>query len=308
MAADKGADAATSANDKTLAAQERMYNTQRADFAPYQQLGENALPSYYKMLGITPTLSQQEQDILKSYNDWNASQGVSQTGTSTAQVMAQAPVSRPIHNLSGDALGNDDPNNNFQQGTLTAQAPQPVAAWSGDMEALKAAQQKQALVNSVSGLGEGAPELSPLAQWQQQQASRSKGLAESARGISTGGGAATRAADLTSSIAAQDYQNQYARILDALKIGTGASSAAGGASQQFSSQIGQAGANQGNIALNQEQSEANLWSGLGSIPMDYYNFTQKQPQTQVTPSAFGAANPGIAGGTYGGSSQYGTLI
>jgi hypothetical protein len=70
----------------------------------------------------------------------------------------------------------------------------------------------------------------------------------------------------TGQIAGQDYMNSYSRILDALKIGTGASAAAGASGQQFSNQIGAAGTNQANITLDQGQSDANLWRGLSQVP------------------------------------------
>jgi hypothetical protein len=140
----------------------------------------------------------------------------------------------------------------------------------------------------------GAPELSPLAQWQLMQSRKAQGRAESARGISGTGGSAQREMEAEAGIAGQDYINQYSRILDALKIGTGASGAAGNAASQYSSQVGAAGANQGNILMDQGQSNANFWQGLGTVPMDAYNLYQKSQVPPVSQGQF-LANGGSMG-------------
>jgi hypothetical protein len=92
----------------------------------------------------------------------------------------------------------------------------------------------------------------------------------------------------TGQIAGQDYMNSYSRILDALKIGTGASGAAGAAGQQFSGQIGQSGANAMDITLDAGQSSANLWRGLGQVPGQavaaYQNAQAPLSQPAYTPS------------------------
>lgn len=269
-ASDKASKRALEANQASLDAQERMYQQQRADFAPYQQLGLAALPEYYKMLGI-----QQPQNVFAAGQQALPS---SQPG---------APFSGGV-GLVGGLLGR-------VAQTIGTAGPQvqPVG------------------VQSQAGSGSGAaPALSPLARWQLMQTQRAQGRADTARGLSGSGGAASREAENAMAIAGQDYQNQYARILDALKIGTGASSAAGGASQQYSGQIGQAGANAGNILMDQGQTQANLWSGLGTLPMDYLNFQNKTQMPAMTTGQFtggggslGAfnANSTVLGGPNGGA-------
>lgn len=262
-ASDKASKKASQANQAALDSQQAIYQQQRSDFAPFQQIGYDALPDYYRMMGITPSLTDQEQTLLDDYSTWQAKQGTPRAGFKV------------------------DP------------------AWQGDQQALARAQAKQQMI--AEWQPGTAPELSPLAKWQLQQANLAQGRADSARGLSGSGGSAQREIDTASSIAGQDYMNQYARILDALKIGSGAAGAAGGASQQFSSQIGQAGRVSADLALDKGQTEANLWQGLGQLPMDYYSFTQKQPQVTTMPvSQPVGGNP--VGGTYGGSSQYGMLI
>jgi hypothetical protein len=92
----------------------------------------------------------------------------------------------------------------------------------------------------------------------------------------------------TSQIAGQDYMNSYSRILDALKMGQGGAAAASAGTQQMSQNIGQSGANQANITLDQGQSDANLWRGLGQLPGQavaaYQNAQAPLSQPAYTPS------------------------
>ena len=63
-ASSKASKSARASNQDTLDAQLQMYETGREDFAPYTNLGQDAMPTYYKMLGITPTLTDDEQWLL----------------------------------------------------------------------------------------------------------------------------------------------------------------------------------------------------------------------------------------------------
>jgi hypothetical protein len=117
-----------------------------------------------------------------------------------------------------------------------------------------------------------APTLSPLAQWQQQEFNKSQNRQDAARGLAGSGGASARMAEGASAIAGQDYMNSYSRILDALKIGTGASGSAGSYGSQYSNQIGQAGANSMKLKLAQGDTNSQLWQGLGGIPADYLTY------------------------------------
>jgi hypothetical protein len=58
----KAADSARKTGDDTLDAQWAMYDQDREDKAPYRELGEDAMPEYYKMLGLSPKSL--------SYSEW----------------------------------------------------------------------------------------------------------------------------------------------------------------------------------------------------------------------------------------------
>jgi len=136
-------------------------------------------------------------------------------------------------------------------------------------------------------------DLSPIGQWTLQESLKMQNRQDAARGLSGSGGASARAGELGMQVRANDYQQQYGRILDALKIGTGAASSAGAASQQLSNQVGQSGQNQQNIIAGQSQANQQLWQGLGSLPMDYMNYQQKVQ---------------MPGGGSGGSSSYDSML
>ena len=141
---------------------------------------------------------------------------------------------------------------------------------------------------------------SPAAQYQLTKGSQALGRALAARGLSGSGNAAQRFADLNSSIAASDWNNQYTRILDALKLGTGASSVVAGAGNALGGQVGanasntssiygNQGNNMANIYQNEGANEAKFWSGMGGL-------TSRAAATGI--SAY-------AGGMFGGGSGMG---
>jgi len=107
-----------------------------------------------------------------------------------------------------------------------------------------------------------AMEESPAAKYQLTQGTKSLNRQLSARGLLGSGNASQRLAELSSGIAANDYDKQYSRLLDQVKIGTGASASAGAASQTLSNAIGQ---NSAAVQQNTTQSgaaRAALYSGL----------------------------------------------
>lgn len=104
---------------------------------------------------------------------------------------------------------------------------------------------------------------SPAAQYQLEQGTKALNRSLAARGLSGSGNAAQRLTELSSGIAASDYQNQYNRLADALKVGTGASSAMSQASNQYGNAVQQGATNIGNIAQNAGNARASLYSGLG---------------------------------------------
>lgn len=258
-AANKSSNAAKNINAATLDSQRQIYEDQTARFEPFRQIGLAALPQYYEMMGLTPppgmdiyANSTLPSEVTPAITDIAGNPGI-QGGVDAARgafgLRYMAPAS-------------------------TASTPQITAPGS----TVQAAERNGVPVAPTST----APALSPLARWELQQGQQALNDAEAARGINTGGGAATRAANLQMQVAGEDYVNQYNRILQALQIGTGASSSINSSASGYSSAVGQAGTNAGNIALNQGQANADFWSGLGSIPMDYYNMTQKLPTTGTT--------------------------
>lgn len=148
--------------------------------------------------------------------------------------------------------------------------------------------------------GEYDGEMSPAAQWTLQEATKAQNRQDAARGISGSGGASTRLGNLAAGIAANDYQMQYNRILDALKLGTGAAETMGNYNQntanafanstaQMSNNVGQAGANSINITGQQGAANQQFWQGLGSLPMDaisVYNANKTPKTTSTAPATF----------------------
>ena len=103
---------------------------------------------------------------------------------------------------------------------------------------------------------------SPAAQYQLTQGTKAMNRALASRGLSGSGNAANRITELNQSVAASDWKDQYSRILDALKLGTGASTSMGAASNTNTAVNQQGAQNLGNIAQNQGNNQASLYSGL----------------------------------------------
>jgi hypothetical protein len=110
---------------------------------------------------------------------------------------------------------------------------------------------------------------SPAAQYELTKGTRAMNRALASRGLSGSGNAVNRLTELNQSVAAKDWQNQYSRILDALKLGTGASASMGAASTSganaLSNSAMQTGSNLGNIAMQQGANQASLYSGMGGL-------------------------------------------
>jgi hypothetical protein len=106
---------------------------------------------------------------------------------------------------------------------------------------------------------------SPAAQYELQQGTKSLNRQLAARGLLGSGNASQRLAELSSGVAASDYNNQYNRLLDQVKIGTGASASAGNAGNQMSNNL--SNANAANSASNTAAGagRAALYSGYGGL-------------------------------------------
>ncbi len=104
---------------------------------------------------------------------------------------------------------------------------------------------------------------SPAAQWELEKGTKAMNRALASRGLSGGGVAVNRLTELNKSIAASDWNAQYSRILDALKLGTGASGSMGPAGIAFGNQTQQGATNLANIFTQAGENKASLYSGLG---------------------------------------------
>lgn len=120
--------------------------------------------------------------------------------------------------------------------------------------------------------------LSPAGQYQLNQGSKALNRALASRGLSGSGQAAVALGDLNQNVAGQDYSNKYSRLLDMVKIGTGASAAAGGASQYASSAAGNNAALGSQTLGNLGNMRASLYSGqqaqgynLANLGMSLYD-------------------------------------
>jgi hypothetical protein len=112
---------------------------------------------------------------------------------------------------------------------------------------------------------------SPAAQYSLKQGSKSLNRQLAARGLLGSGNAATRLSELSSGIAAGDYNDQYQRLLDQIKVGTGASAQAGNttagmgnAANMLSQATQNASGNMINAVGNAANARASLYSGYGA--------------------------------------------
>jgi hypothetical protein len=170
-----------------------------------------------------------------------------------------------------------------------------------DQEALQRARDKQTSIEGWDDSAGEAPELSPLAQWQQQEFNKVQNRQDAARGLSGSGGASARLGEGSMQIAGQDYQNSYNRILDALKLGSGNGASAGNANMMNA--IGTAGKNDQQITLDQGQSEGNFWAGAGNtVGQGLATYQSNQTPgggTAPTGGGFnGNPNPSMGAGGY----------
>jgi hypothetical protein len=103
---------------------------------------------------------------------------------------------------------------------------------------------------------------SPAAQYELTKGTRAMNRALASRGLSGSGNAVNRLTELNQSVAAKDWQNQYLRILDALKLGTGASASMGNAGNTLTNTTQTAANNLSNIAMQQGNTQASLYAGI----------------------------------------------
>lgn len=127
---------------------------------------------------------------------------------------------------------------------------------------------------------------SPAAQYQLQQGTKAMNRSLAARGLSGSGNAVNRLTELNSSIAASDWSNQYNRLLDGIKIGTGAAASAGQAGQNYANAMSNTASNLGNMYQNQANSLNSIYQNAAS---------------SLSNNAMGIASVGTKAGWWGGS-------
>lgn len=140
---------------------------------------------------------------------------------------------------------------------------------------------------------------SPAAQYQLTQGTKAMNRALASRGLSGSGNAVNRLTELNSGIAATDWNNQYNRLLDAIKIGTGAASSAGQAGQSYVNSLQNAANNLGNIYTNSANNLNSIYSNLQNSGMNMMALGTKNNWWQ--------SNNNSSPGYQGGGGDYGSL-
>jgi hypothetical protein len=105
---------------------------------------------------------------------------------------------------------------------------------------------------------------SPAAMYEQQQGAKMMNRQLAARGQLGSGLAANRMTELSSGIAAKDWGNQYSRILDSLKLATGAAGSMGQSGATYGNQAQSGATNLGNIYQNEGQNRASMYQNIGN--------------------------------------------
>lgn len=155
---------------------------------------------------------------------------------------------------------------------------------------------------------------SPSAKYQLAQGTKAMNRALSVRGLSGSGNAVNRITELNQSVAASDWKDQYSRILDSLKLGTGAAASMGAASATNSA-LNQTGAqNLAQIYQNAGNARASLWSGMGGVMNNtgndiYRGISQGMKQYNANNTANDDYNASFndAGDAYSGGADYGFM-
>jgi hypothetical protein len=105
---------------------------------------------------------------------------------------------------------------------------------------------------------------SPAAQYELQQGTKTMNRQLAARGLLGGGTAANRLTELSSGVAARDWQNSYARLVDSLKLGTGAAASMNQSGQNYGGQVGNTANALGTIYTTQGNNMASLYQNTGN--------------------------------------------
>lgn len=234
-AAETTAQAQSDATSQQIALQREMYNQYREDFAPYQQAGYYGLAQLYGQdTTYTDPISGEERTV----------QGANQPFQFTRNPYTGETLRPPSYDETvTDQLGNYEQSAGYQaQNTLNQQALQRQL--------------------NARGLNYGATGASAGAELSQKLTASDydkyrQDLQQRYQGLS---------ADFSQLMGVN--QNEYNRLLDATKIGQGAAASAGQAGNSYAQQASSALQNMANAtgqaAMAAGQSQAALWSGLGS--------------------------------------------
>lgn len=257
-ATESAAQTGAAAQNAATAAQERIYEQMRADFEPYRQIGLASLPYLQSaVLGGSYSVPGSGYSLVSPEELAKINAGINtnnQQNSMTYQPSAPTPFDPNYAGTPGRSAGPIAvPTSGFTPQTLYDPSKTWYRAPDGSLV-------NQAPTQQVSF----TPGESPAAKYQREKGNVALQRALAARGLGGSGYATSKVADLESSIAASDWENQYNRLLDLTKIGTGASSATGSAGQGLSAAYGQGAQNLGNIASQAGAAKAGLYSGLGA--------------------------------------------
>lgn len=273
MSSDSAGDAtkANTANSaNTLASQEKLYNADIARNQPFYDTGVQANARLNGMVTGQP----------QSYADPQYKAQTNQESAGNLWQRIQAD-----HSLAGADFWKDIGN-----------GEQPINRILRDSSLSSQLQQSTKYVGPNGEIVDKAPQISvpggydmkqsPAAQYELTQGTRSLNRQLAARGLLGSGNASQRLAELSSGVAANDYNQQYSRLLDQVKIGTGASASAGAASNVLGNQIGQNSAAIQQSNTQAGQARASLYGGMGG----------------ASASTVGAGINAYRSGLFGGSS------
>jgi hypothetical protein len=275
-ASKKAAKKAAAAQDRATESQERIYYQTRSDFEPYRGMGLQAIP--YLMSAMTGQ-SYQTPDSrytaidpreIASMNENLTKYDPTQSWYRTPE--GQITSSNGIINASNLYSGIDPQFRPTVSNGYEPLSPDEVSmlnkTYNANMKWYRGPDGKIISEEDVPKTSvKFEPGQSPAAQYQLRQGNIAMGRALGARGQAGSGGAAYKLGELSKNVAASDWQDQYNRLLDMVKVGTGASSATGSAATTLSNAYGAGAQNLGNIYGNQGATMASLYGGTSGNAM-----------------------------------------
>ena len=288
-AADKSAQSQTQATE----AQTAIYGQQRADFEPYRQIGLGALP--YVTSAVTGQPSEALDPRYTPITTDGGNSGTVTGGYDTNKLWWKDSAGRVI---SGQDVWNATGGNQSQILSNYTLIPneqvsklneQKYRGPNGEIVSAGEVPRVQASFN---------PGQSPAAKYQLEHGNTELMRSLGARGLAGSGYAPSKLAELSSNVAASDWTNQYSRLLDMVKIGTGASQSTGAAANTLSSAYGTGAANLGNIYSQAGANKASLYSGMGGNAMNAGSLGLKAY------NAYSSANAGMTAADYGSMTDY----